>query len=336
MRDAGVDTMLIEVSSHAIVQRRCDSVEFDVAAFTNLGRDHLDYHGTIEEYTDVKKRLFNELLSANENARGAVVNVDDPVGEEIAAEHRGRVLRYGTSGRALDLYAEEVREDIDGISATVVSDWGRAPVRTSLAGEHNLRNILAALGCGLLLDMPLDSLVDGIAAIASVPGRLERVGETEEFCVFVDYAHTHDALEAVLQSLRPLTRGRLITVFGCGGDRDTSKRALMGEVAARYSDVLIVTSDNPRSENPLAIIHDVEAGLTEISPFGEHNERGYILEVDRADAIRRAVGIARGGDVVLIAGKGHETYQEIGSERLPFDDRAIAGAAIVEAKEGRR
>ena len=329
MRDAGVDTAVLAVSSHALEQHRVDAVDFDVAAFTNLGRDHLDYHGTLASYADAKRRFFTEVLPASRNPRGAVINVDDATGDALAGECQSPVVRMGrNAGPGRDLYASDIRTSLGGIEATLVSDWGRAEVHSSLVGEHNLMNVLTAVGCGLLLDVPLDHLVMGIGEVAHVPGRLQAVGGTGDIHVLVDYAHTDDALSATLSSLKPLTAGRLIVVFGCGGDRDTGKRAPMGAVVARHADVAIVTSDNPRSEDPEAIMADVLAGMDSFPALATATGRGHLTRVDRRDAIHHAIDIAAAGDVVLIAGKGHEATQEFADHIVAFDDAAVAMEAL--------
>jgi UDP-N-acetylmuramyl-tripeptide synthetase len=332
----GVDTAVMEVSSHALDQHRVDAVDFDVAAFTNLGRDHLDYHGSLLEYAAAKRRFFTEVLPAGSHPRGAVINVDDAAGDALAGECGTPVVRMGrAAGPGRDLYAADIHSSLGGIEATIVSDWGRAEVHSSLVGEHNLMNVLTAVGCGLLLDVSLDDLVSGIGGVAHVPGRLQSVPGAEDFHILVDYAHTDDALTATLSSLKPLTPGRLIVVFGCGGDRDPGKRALMGAVVARYADVAIVTSDNPRTEDPESIIADVVAGLDGFPALGANARRGYLLVVDRGEAIHRAIEIASPGDVVLLAGKGHEATQELADRVIAFDDTAVAMEALASRGGGR-
>lgn len=331
MRSADVSAAVIEVSSHAIVQHRVDAVDFSVAAFTNLSQDHLDYHGTMEEYLAAKELLFTRLLPASPNVCGAAINIDDPVGAELAARTPGRVLRFSARGaKGAELAARDVSVGLDGISALLETPDERAELRSPLVGWHNLENMLTAIACGLLLAEPLDRLAIGVGAVAGVPGRLEGVPNDLGISVLVDYAHTPDALSRVLAAIRPLTTGRIITVFGCGGDRDRQKRPLMGQAAAAGSDVVLVSSDNPRNENPAQIVRDAVEGI-EAAGFPELTEGGtvgYRAVVDRREAIFAAVALAEPGDAVLVAGKGHEPYQEAGGVRVAFSDVAVARQAL--------
>ncbi len=332
VRAAGARAVVLEVSSHALAQERIAGVRLRVAGYTNLTRDHLDYHGDMERYFAAKRRLFTEHLSPD---GVAVVNVRDPFGARLADQiGPGRtVWRYG--GRADDaLRAEgDVRSGLAGISATLSTPAGPMQIRSPLVGAHNLENLLCAAGIALGLDLPADAVARGLTACAGAPGRLERLS-ARGVSVFVDYAHTDDALAHALAALRALAPRRLACVFGCGGDRDRGKRPLMGEAAARGADLVVVTSDNPRTEDARAIIAEIVPGieragmrrLTAGAP--KRGERGFVVEPDRRAAIALAVDAAREGDAVLLAGKGHEEVQIVGSERLPFSDRDEARAAL--------
>jgi UDP-N-acetylmuramoyl-L-alanyl-D-glutamate--2,6-diaminopimelate ligase len=312
---------VLEVSSHALEQRRTWGLECDVTVFTNLSHDHLDYHRTLERYLDAKLRLFDGRNQGPGAKRPvAVVNADDPVAPRVLeAARRGssRVVRYGRAEGA-ELRAARVVPHAEGTRVEVRHPGGRTELALPLIGEYNVMNALAAYGAALALGVGSEEAARGLAAAPQVPGRLERVREGQDFEVVVDYAHTPDALERVLRALRGRIEagGRLAVVFGCGGDRDRAKRPRMGEAAARLADRVIVTSDNPRSEDPLAIIDEVASG----APAGARIER----EPDRRAAIARALRGAGRGDVVLIAGKGHETTQTTGDRVIPFDDRAVA------------
>ncbi len=301
--------MVMEVSSHALDQERIAGVDFAAAIFTNLTGDHLDYHETMEQYLAAKRRLFER--SRPDSA--AVVNMEDPAGEAMAAASNGRVIMYGLDAGA-DLTGHVETSDVTG-SKFVMSFGGQSiGVSTPLIGRHNILNCLAAAGACLSLGMDMKTVAAGLAVTRNVPGRLQRVDVPASYRVFVDYAHTDDALTNVLSSLRPLTKGRLIVVFGCGGDRDRTKRPRMAAVAEKLADCIVITSDNPRSEQPDVIIAEIVAGLT---AAGRKKSR---VIADRREAISAAIAAARADDVVLIAGKGHENYQIIGTERIHFDD----------------
>jgi UDP-N-acetylmuramoyl-L-alanyl-D-glutamate--2,6-diaminopimelate ligase len=333
--DAGAKGIVMEVSSHALQQRRVDGCSFDVGVFTNLTRDHLDYHLDMESYLQSKARLFSELLVPDDQkpARHAVVNTDDAYGRRIAAAAACPVVSYGME-KGADVHAENVEFSVDGISCTLVSPKGSVGVKSSLVGRFNLYNIMAAAGAGLALGLPLATIKEGLEGHGQVPGRLERVENDLGVTVLVDYAHTGDALENVLRTMTELKKGRIITVFGCGGDRDKGKRPIMGEIAGRYSDLSIITSDNPRTEQPAAIITQVRAGVTplgireyttqEAATFGE---KGFVCVEQRQDAIHLAIRASRPEDIILLAGKGHEDYQIIGKEKFHFDDREVAARA---------
>jgi UDP-N-acetylmuramoyl-L-alanyl-D-glutamate--2,6-diaminopimelate ligase len=335
--DLGAKGVVMEVSSHSLEQKRVDGCLFDVGVFTNLTRDHLDYHHDMESYLESKQRLFSKLLVPDQQkpSRYAVVNVDDPAGSAIARSAACPVLSYGLNPGAA-LSARDVVFSTAGISGTLVTPAGETAFSSRLLGRFNLYNILSAAGAACALGLSLDAIRGGIEEHGRVEGRLERVENDLGLTVLVDYAHTGDALENVLRTLRELATGRILTVFGCGGDRDRGKRPLMGEVAGRLSDLAIITSDNPRSEDPAAIIREVREGLLplglrEYTPAelsGVMAEKGFLSVELRREAIRLAIRVAKPGDIVLIAGKGHEDYQIIGTEKHHFDDREEAAAAL--------
>ncbi len=320
----GAAHAVMEVSSHALCQRRVEGVRFAVAAFTNLKPEHLDYHRTMEEYRDAKGRLFESLGPE----ATAVLNADDEASARYAARTAARVLRYSARGArsAVDVAADAIEVGAGGTRFRLLARGEDAvPVALRLVGRHNVENALAAAACGLSLGLDAATVRRGLEALPAVPGRLEPVEAGQPFRVLVDYAHTDDALAKVLETGRELLNGaggRLICVFGCGGDRDRTKRPRMGHVAERLADVAVVTSDNPRTEDPGAIIDEILRGL-------ERPERA-VVEPDRRAAIRQAVSMARPGDLVLVAGKGHETYQIVGDRVVPFDDREVAREALRE------
>jgi len=322
MVDAGKSHLVMEVSSHALDQGRAGGLDFAVAVFTNLSGDHQDYHGSMEAYQAAKRRLFSDLAPG----AAAVINRDDRVGDEMVSATRAKVLWYGLNPLA-DLRGRIDRIDADGTRFTLIQGDRRAKVFTRLIGRHNVFNCLAAAGACGALGLDLEQVAAGLEQIQTVPGRLQRVPGDAPYSVFVDYAHTDDALRNVLSSLRPVTAGRIIVVFGCGGDRDRTKRPRMARIAERLADRVIVTSDNPRSEAPQAIIDEIVAGFS-------HSDRPRAeIRPDRREAIELGIGMAEPGDAVLIAGKGHENYQIIGSERLHFDDVETA-AQLVRKREG--
>ena len=323
----GARAVAMEVSSHGLDQERVGGIKYDVAVFTNLTRDHLDYHGTMEAYADAKFRLFSAR-----GLRHAVVNVDDTWGARFAGRLGGSGLDVITFGAATAndprprLRASEVSLSGAGVRFRLESEWGAGEVRSGVLGAFNVSNLLAVAGALLAAGVPFDDMLAALAALEPVPGRLERVGGGRAPLVVIDYAHTPDALEKALQALRAVLQAgardrRLLCVFGCGGDRDAGKRPLMGEVAARLADHVIVTSDNPRNEDPRAILAQVMSGI---------HLRGSEAIEERQVAIFTAVHQARAGDVVLLAGKGHETYQEIAGVRHPFNDREVATAALAQ------
>ncbi len=335
--EQGARGVVMEVSSHALEQRRVDGCRFDVGIFTNLTRDHLDYHRDMESYFGSKARLFTELLAADDTKprRAAAVNVDDPYGTRLASSSAAPILSYGLSSSSL-VRAEEVVFSVNGIAGSLVTPLGTTPFRSRLLGRFNLYNILAAVAAGVALGLPLEAIRDGIEGDVRVPGRLERVENDRRVTVLVDYAHTGDALENVLRTVAEIATGRIITVFGCGGDRDRGKRPVMGEIAGRSSDLTIVTSDNPRTEDAGAIIAEILGGIRTLGlkEYGSDElsagfeARGFTAVESRREAIRLASRVAKPGDIVLLAGKGHEDYQIIGSVKHHFDDREEAANAF--------
>jgi UDP-N-acetylmuramoyl-L-alanyl-D-glutamate--2,6-diaminopimelate ligase len=323
MRDAGVQGVAMEVSSHALAQARADALAFDVAVFTNLTQDHLDFHGTFDAYRQAKRRLFELTARSPKSRRVAVVNGDDPAADAMVEALPLDVIRFGLQPGA-DVRAVEYQSTLDGIRLAVESPAGRFTLTSPLVGEHNVMNLLAAIGVGAGLGLAPDLIASTLAGVGAVPGRFERVDAGQPFLVVVDYAHTPDALERVLTTARKLTPGRLAVVFGCGGDRDRGKRPIMGAIAARLCDRVWVTSDNPRSERPVAIIEEIVDGIRETGVPAAR----YVSEPERRAAIAGALQWARRGDTVVIAGKGHETYQIVGTQTFPFDDRETAREAL--------
>jgi UDP-N-acetylmuramoyl-L-alanyl-D-glutamate--2,6-diaminopimelate ligase len=336
----GTTHVIMEVSSHGLDLERVFGCQFDGVIFTNFTSDHLDYHKTLGHYFESKRKLFSEsLIKSQKPKRFAVTNHDDPRGEEIVKGIDLPVIRYGLNS-SCDVSADQVVSTFEGLSCRIRTPKGDFPVHSRLIGGFNLYNILAAVATGIGMDIPLEAIQNGVEELKGVSGRFEKVGNQKRINVIVDYAHTHDALERVLLGLRSIQRdGKIITVFGCGGDRDRTKRPLMGEVAGRYSDLIILTSDNPRTEDPLAIMDEAEKGLKSL-PLKEwhqdemgvwRSKKGYLKVPDRREAIRIAIRLAQPLDTVLIAGKGHEDYQIIGKKRFPFDDRVEARRAMEEA-----
>jgi UDP-N-acetylmuramoyl-L-alanyl-D-glutamate--2,6-diaminopimelate ligase len=326
MVGAGMNAAVMEVSSHALAMDRTTGCEFDVAIFTNLTQDHLDFHRDMDGYFQAKLRLFADLDPAGRKLRPkrAIVNIDDARGARVCGASRVPVWTYAIQKPA-DIRAEDVRLALSGTRFTAATPHGRFPVESRLVGEHNVYNILAAIGVGLHEGLSPEIIQRGIASVVNVPGRFERVEAGQDFTVVVDYAHTDDALLRLLTAAQALKTGRVITVFGCGGDRDRGKRPKMGRVAARLSDVVFLTSDNPRSEDPAAILREIEVGVREA--LADRRIR-YEVIADRRAAIEAAVREAKSGDTVLIAGKGHEDYQIVGAARHHFDDREVARAAL--------
>ncbi len=325
---------VMEVSSHALSLRRADNLRFAAGIFTNLTRDHLDFHGDMEAYFAAKRRLF-ELLP--DGAVG-VINVDDRRGADMGAATR-RPVTYAIDSAA-DVRPGPLSFSLEGLTFDVRTPRGTLHVRSRLVGRPNAYNILAAAAAAMALDLPFSAIETGVSALEHVPGRFQVISASDDDVrVIVDYAHTDDALKNLLETARPLASARVITVFGCGGDRDKTKRPLMGAVAARLSDLVIVTSDNPRSEDPERIIEEIRRGI--VMPADRTPPRGQsatpsIAIVDRRAAIEKAIRDARPGDLVLIAGKGHEKYQAIGDRTLPFDDVEVARAALARRRSGSR
>jgi len=331
MVEAGCGACAMEVSSHALDLGRVAFTRFGAAIFTNLTRDHLDYHGDMEAYFAAKQRLFDMLPPEAPSA----INIDDPRGERLA-ERVGRPVTFALD-READVWPTSLRLDLAGIDAELRTPAGPMRLRTRLPGRPNAYNALGVVAACVGLEMPLAMIAEGLSNVPAVPGRFELVSRVQDdISVIVDYAHTDDALKNLLETARALAPQRVVTVFGCGGDRDRSKRPLMGAVAGRLSDLVILTSDNPRSEEPAAIIEDIKRGLVQPERPTTHAGQAvaavqttpWLAIVDREDAISRAVVDARAGDLVLIAGKGHESTQTIGDRVLPFEDRAVARAAL--------
>lgn len=328
MEKEGIKSVAAEVSSIGIVEGRVEELAFRACLFTNLGRDHLDYHGTMENYFAAKLRLFTEILprSPHRNAV-AVARGDDPFGHRILAATPCRKLSFGID-RGCDVHPRSWKAGLDGIQAAIRTPGGEIAIASPLLGEINLLNIMAAAAVATALGIGADAVAAGVRQCKGAPGRLEAVDGKPGVRILVDYAHKPDALEGVLRALRALSPGRIICVFGCGGDRDRGKRPLMGGIAARLSDVAVVTSDNPRSEDPLAIIAEIEPGLRaeglgRIEAARVGAERGYLVEPDRRAAIGLGLGLSAPDDIVLIAGKGHEDYQLVSGRKLHFDDREV-------------
>ncbi|MBP9664482.1 MAG: UDP-N-acetylmuramoyl-L-alanyl-D-glutamate--2,6-diaminopimelate ligase, partial [Pyrinomonadaceae bacterium] len=320
--NSGCTMAVMEASSQAIDLHRCDWLRFKIAVFTNLTRDHLDYHETMENYFDAKKQLFDGRLGEPPSA--SVINIDDEWGVALANELRAngqRVTTFAQNTNA-DLTADNIVVSlVRGTSFDLKTPTGTQRITSPLVGKPHVYNMLAATAVALELGYDIDAIERGLLTCVGAPGRFERVPHEGDFAVVVDYAHTDDALLNTLKTARELTTGRIITVFGCGGDRDQTKRWPMGDVAGELSDVVIITSDNPRNEDPLRIITEIEAGVKE-------KTSEYEIVSDRREAINRAISLAQTGDVVIIAGKGHETYQLIGNDKFHFDDRVVAAEAL--------
>lgn len=323
MVDAGVARCAVEVTSIGIEGGRTEGINFDVAVFTNLTHDHLDHHGTMERYYQAKKLLFTEP-----GPRAAVINTDDPYGRRLVDELPYTALRFGVQAEA-DVVALDLQPGIRGSRFRAVGCGLDLPIEVSIPGLFNVSNALGAVSAAVKMGIPGEAIAGGIAGLTHVPGRFEPVDEGQSFLVVVDYAHTPDALANVLTAARQIAGGRVISVFGCGGDRDRAKRPAMGEAAGRLSDLAIATSDNPRGEDPAAILDEVRVGLERSLP-----SEGFRVVLDRAEAIGEAIRAAGEGDVVVIAGKGHETGQDVGGVVTAFDDRLVAANVIRESVRG--
>lgn len=344
MADSGVNHVIMEVSSHALDQGRADCCAFDLGVFLNLSPEHLDYHPGMDEYFIAKRRLFEMLRSSPKPFRpNMVINVDDAWGERLFEEFRDTAVGFSLEKEA-DYTANNISVSLDGTGAAVLTPLGEFFIRSPLVGSYNASNILAAAAAAGCLQVPEFLVQAGVWGVEKIPGRLEKISLPGEPSVFVDYAHKADALEKVLQNLAGFREKRLITVFGCGGDRDRGKRPRMGGIATRLSDFTIITSDNPRSEDPQEIIRQIESGVNSNAPrleasdisrdFGAGSGKKYAIIADRRRAIEQAISISRPGDIVLIAGKGHETYQILGSVTVPFDDRVVGRQALDKARGG--
>ena len=320
-RDANCQNAVMEISSHALAQHRAWSIPFEVAVFTNLTQDHLDYHKDLADYFEAKALLFNpDYLTGR-----AIVNQDDACGQKLIERAGGSLWTYSVEDTSADLYTADLVYGPTGVSGTLCTPAGKQAFSSPLVGQFNLENLLAAVGAALHLGVGLDQIVRSLPEFAGVPGRMERVQikDSQDISVIVDYAHTPDSLYSALQAARPFVSGQLICVFGCGGDRDRTKRPQMGRIAYEQSDRAIVTSDNPRTEDPEQILKDVVAGIE--APLDDQQVIG-----DRAQAIRSAILNAQPGDGIVIAGKGHEDYQILGTEKIHFDDREQSRAALEE------
>ena len=316
MKNAGARAVAMEVSSHGLHQGRVTALAFDVAVFTNLSRDHLDYHGSMQAYAEAKAMLFNKP-----SLRCRVLNLDDAYGRELAAvEQESRLISYSLEDSSAYLYCREAHFDEQGVRAILVTPRGEGSLRSSLLGRFNLSNLLAVVGTLLGMDYPLDEILQLLPQLQGPIGRMQRLGGGKQPLVVVDYAHTPDALEKVLQALRPHAKGRLLCLFGCGGDRDSGKRPLMAAVVERLADGVLVTDDNPRTEAPEQIFRDIRAGFV-------HPERAQFVH-GRGQAIAQLIAAASADDVLVLAGKGHEDYQEINGERQPFSDLVEAAKAL--------
>lgn len=307
---------VMEVTSQGLDQGRVKHIEFDIALFTNLTSDHLDYHKTWEAYAKVKEKLFTSLISKQKKeAKVAIINLDDPYAATLIAKTPAKVFTYGFSSKA-DLYAIDMHYSIKGTQFTLIHEGKSYPVTTNLVGKFNVYNLLAAFSVGIVKKLPIEEMIDALKSFTGVPGRVERIPVKKDFHVFVDHAHTEDSLEKVLSALKQVHVGHIITVFGCGGDRDRSKRSKMGAVSQRLSDMSIITSDNPRKEDPEKIAQEISEGFS--------TPEKYLVVLDRKLAIEKAFQLAQKGDLILIAGKGHEHYQIFASKTLPFNDKEVA------------
>ena len=325
MVNHGCTAAVMEVSSHALAQDRTSGCEYDVAVFSNLTQDHLDFHGTMEAYFQAKLRLFTGLVDGSKANKRAIINVDDSYGPRIVEQCPVPVWTYGLKAKA-DIRAENVRLSLQGAEFTAATPVGTFRIESHLVGEHNVYNLLAAIGVALHEGATPDQIYRAVTQVTNVPGRFERVMAGQLFTVVVDYAHTEDALIRLLSAAEVVKTGRIITVFGCGGDRDRGKRPKMGEAAVRFSDVVILTSDNPRTEDPQVILEEVEQGV--VTALQHRPRVQYRKIADRREAIEVAIREAHETDMVLIAGKGHEDYQIVGTTKHHFDDRDVARSAI--------
>lgn len=326
MLQRGIEYVISEVSSHALSLRRVDYADFEVAVFTNLSREHLDFHRDMEDYFSAKKRLFTELIKKN---GVSVINIDDEYGRRLAKEISGNKLLYSISDKSADIYIEDYKLKFNGTEIIVIINGEKHSFKTSLLGIHNIYNVLSAVSVALYFNIPLNTIKIALLNTKAPDGRFESIDEGQEFLVFVDYAHTPDALERILKSVLKLREevnheGRIITLFGCGGNRDRGKRPQMGKIASELSDYVILTSDNPRWEEPRQIIREIEEGIS---------KDNFIVVPDRSEALRIGVSMCEKGDILIVAGKGHEDYQEIEGKRFPFSDREILKKFLRELKK---
>ena len=335
MVDAHVTHCVMEVSSHALEQKRAQDCRFNAVVFTNLTHEHLDYHGGMNEYFRCKSILFN--LVKDSGAGISITNIDDAWGRQLKKDYPASMtysLKHGA-----DIFPQTYTLLNNGIEATISTPSGRVRINSHLVGEYNLQNILAAIAAATAIGVDAEAISAGVNALVAVPGRLQKIDTGKKgFKAFVDYAHTADALERALSALRAISSGRIITVFGCGGNRDRLKRPKMGEVATRLSDIAIITSDNPRDEDALEIIKEIETGIGEVKKFSTVdaiNGKGYAVMPDRGEAIRAAVSVARGNDVILVAGKGHEDYQIVKGKKTHFDDFEMINKCVKESAQPR-
>ena len=324
MVEEGVTHVVMEVSSHALELNRVDEIDFNIAIFTNITQDHLDFHDSFEDYLAAKGKLFSKLEGDEEKT--AIINIDDPHSDQILDFSEGSIITYSIEKDA-NLKAKDITISPTGVEFLVEVFSDRIDLNLNLTGLFNVYNTLAALGAGASLNIKLDDIKEGLEEVQGVAGRFEIIDEGQDFGVIVDYAHTPDSLKNILQTAEDFVEGRIIVVFGCGGDRDRSKRPIMGQVATELADFSVITSDNPRSEEPAAIIDDIEVGVKEISKVAGED---YIIIEDRAEAINYGIEIAQANDLVFIVGKGHETYQILKDKTIQFDDRQVAREALVE------
>ena len=325
MNREDISNCVLEVSSHSLEQGRVDSLNFDIAVFTNLTNEHLDYHKNMDNYLLSKMKLFEKIKTSG----FAIINKDDPYSENIIENIKSEkditLLTYGIK-EDLDVFANDIKFSFEGLKFKLCfKDGQNIEINSSLMGLYNVYNILAASCCGMAMGMKIDQIKSGIENIKSLPGRLEKIDCGQDFLVFVDYAHTENGLENVLKALKDLKPKRILTVFGCGGDRDKSKRPNMGKIASELSSKVFITSDNPRNEEPVDIINDIKRGIGS-------KKNNYVIEIDRTKAIRKALGEAKKGDIVVISGKGHETYQVFKNVTVPFDDRETARKILKEKR----
>ncbi len=315
MAHKGADSVVMEVSSHAIHQGRIEGLKFNSAVFTNITREHLDYHNSMQDYKDTKAKLFKNLPKHS----FAILNIDDNFGRTLFKEISCKRFTYSISKKA-DVNLKDVRTHLGGLSLTVDTIKGEVEIESALFGRHNIYNILAAIACSLSQDISLKHIKKGIEGLKIVPGRLQQVVCGQPFSVFIDYAHTEDALRNVLSSLREICKGRILTVFGCGGDRDKSKRPKMGKAASELSDMVFITNDNPRTESAESIVDEILVGID--------SSDAHKVILDRRQAIKEAIDTAKKDDCVLIAGKGHENYQVLKNKRIPFDDYRVTKSCL--------